>query len=281
MTINVVYSCDDNYLEHFCVSLYSLLEAESSCVKCHLLFSGSPSSDKLVKVLGEFGNMISVYFPEESDFENAKTDSNIPVAAYFRLLLADYFGDIDRVVYLDCDTVITRSIEELFKLDMRGNVIAAVADPGVGESVKNKLGVSAYFNSGVMLVDIKRFGLYKSEMFNFLMQHERITFHDQCVLNYVLRDSWLALPDFWNYMSNNFKSGGSTLFDFAVLHYNSIYGKPWELNCTHPLKCMYLYVRSRTIFSGEPLRRGRLVVSLRNRYKWIDSILKLIRGYDK
>lgn len=279
MTIHVVYSCDENYLEHFCVSFQSLVAAESGDVKCHLLFSGSPSSVRLGRILSEFSDLITVHFPDERDFKGAKTDSNIPVAAYFRLLLSKHLSAVDRVLYLDCDTIITESLKDLFFLDMKGNVIAAVPDLGVPDSVKNKLGVSSYFNSGVMLVDLIKFDKFRNSMFDFLVHHEKITFHDQCVLNYVLRESWLVLSDRWNYMSNNFVTERSTLFEFSILHYNSIFGKPWEKNCTHPLKCMYLFVRSKTPFAEEPLRSGRMIVSLRNKYKWLDYFLKFIKGY--
>lgn len=279
MVIHVAYSCDENYLQHFCVSLHSLIDAEDLEVKCHLFYSGSPDSVLLREVVANFGDIVSVYHPDHSDFSSAKIDSNIPIAAYFRLLLTDYLQEIDRVLYLDCDTVVTSSIRPLYEIDLEGNAIGAVVDAGVSHSIKEKLGVDSYFNSGVLIIDLEKFAKKRMSMFGFMKEHDRITFHDQCVLNYIFNNNWLELNPKWNYMSNNFLLDNQGLFSFSILHFNSIFGKPWERNCKHPLKCLYLHVKSKTLFKDTPLERGRIVVTLRNRFSLIDRLLKVLRGY--
>lgn len=282
--INIVLACDNNFLTHFYVTVISIVNNKdiNDVLNFYLFFDGDANDEKLIKIKKSFSNLgicCHIYFPIIDDVKSAKIDKNIPISAYFRLLIPKYIKHVERVIYLDCDIIVTSSLYELSNIDLLGNTIGAVKDAGVSDKVKNKIGVKSYFNSGVLLIDIK---LYKENIdscFNIISNHELITFHDQCVLNYVFRESWLELENTWNYMSNNFLQDGEGKLNFNVLHYNSIFGKPWEKGCFHPFKSHYLFVKSKTIFIHEPLKKQRLIVTLRNKFSFIDFFLKKIRGF--
>src|SRR3712207_6473353 len=54
-------------------------------------------------------------------------------ATYLRLLLPRLLpAHVERLLYLDCDILCAGSLRELFDLDLRGNVLAAVRDAHAG-----------------------------------------------------------------------------------------------------------------------------------------------------
>lgn len=276
--MNIVYSCDENFLEYFYISASSVL-LHNNNVSLFLLFHGDKNSQLLNQIERELKQKLTVIFPDVSTLENVKVSKSIPVAAYLRLLIPKYLSDLKRILYIDCDTIICDSLHDLWNIDLNGNTLAAISEESIYQVIKEKLGLDDYFNSGVLLIDVEKFASYYQAFLEFLPNHNRITFHDQCVLNYILRDNWLSIDRKWNYMSHNFKEGEKLSLNFKILHYNSLYGKPWETGCTHPFKHHYEFIKSRTIFAGSAKKKGRITVRLRNKYKFIDKLLRKIRGY--
>ena len=278
--INLVYACDANYIQFFFISAYSvLLHNDRNNVHFHLFYDGSDDDLELLRCKAGFDAKLSIYFPNNDDFADVKVNRNIPVSAYFRLLIPRFLPDVERILYLDCDTIVCSSLAGIFNIDLMNNALAAVSDAGISLKIKRKLGCSKYFNSGVLLIDTVRFSQLIDECFTVLGNHDLITFHDQCVLNYVFKNSWLELDKRWNYMSNNFVDKNLVLLDFNILHFNSIFGKPWEKGCNHPFKSHYLFIKSLTIYKYDKLTNPRLVVLFRNKFPTLDLALKKLRGY--
>ena len=175
--INIVLACDSKFLSHFFVTAMSIINNKSynDCINFHLFFDGDCCSPKLGEIKDYFLNSninLNVYFPTIDDIKNAKVDNNIPISAYFRLLISKYIHNIERVIYLDCDVIVTSSLRELFNVDLLGNVIAAVKDAGVTEKVKNKLGVKQYFNSGVLVIDLNGYNENIKSCINMINNHD-------------------------------------------------------------------------------------------------------------
>src|SRR5579885_288398 len=76
-----------------------------------------------------------------------------------RLWVADFFpGDVERVLYLDADIVVTGSIASLWNTDLGEALFGAVDIPGSDRGVCH-LGLrpeDGYFNSGVLLFNLKQ-----------------------------------------------------------------------------------------------------------------------------
>jgi lipopolysaccharide biosynthesis glycosyltransferase len=130
---------------------------------------------------------------------------------YARLLLDRLLPpDVERVIYIDSDTFVRGPIEDLAELDLAGKPIAAVLDPGrhklmLGRDFRQNADLFdfhfAYFNSGMMVIDRKAFGIadlpgqtrrmYESGLLARLQ-------YDQAVLNLVFKDNWRPLDFRWN-----------------------------------------------------------------------------------
>jgi len=169
--------------------------------------------------------------------------SHLTAASLLRLRLPSVLIDIDRVVYLDCDLVVLGDIATLYDTDLSAFPLAACLDfwltgaplfapPGwdVGEWHKFlrevvKLSDSkAYFNAGVMVMDLKRFrssSLIRAADEFLERTNYETPFVDQEALNHVIDGAFVRLDTRWNVLA---ALGHS---DPWIIHYAGPY-KPWS-----------------------------------------------------
>jgi len=169
--------------------------------------------------------------------------SHLTAASLLRLLLPSVLKDIDRVVYLDCDLVVLNDIATLYDTDLSDFSLAACLDfwltgsppfapPGwcadewhkyLREVVRLSDG-KAYFNAGVMVMDLKRFRstslTHAAEEFLGKTNYET-PFVDQEALNHAVDGAFVRLDTRWNVLA---ALGHS---DPWIIHYAGPY-KPWS-----------------------------------------------------
>jgi lipopolysaccharide biosynthesis glycosyltransferase len=189
--------------------------------------------------------------------------SRMTAATLLRFLLPTVLKDIDRVVYLDCDLVVLKDITTLYDTDLSGYPLAACLDfwltggppfapPIVGWGVaewhkflREVVGLAdckAYFNAGVLVMDLKRFrntGLIQAaEEFLEQTNYETV-FVDQDALNHVINGAFVRLDSRWNIFGNRGEtdlnnadceiaaSAALNWSDPWIIHYAGPY-KPWS-----------------------------------------------------
>jgi lipopolysaccharide biosynthesis glycosyltransferase len=165
----------------------------------------------------------------------------MPATTYCKLLIPDCLpDDTARVLWLDADLVVLEDLGELWHQDLRGHTILAAPDPFV-QSVSSRLGVAAwaelglprgaaYFNAGVMLVDMARWRRddVSEKAYRYLRRfRDRVFFHDQEALNAVLANEWGPLDDRWNRSVSAEGLGCADGASAAILHYSGTL-KPWQ-----------------------------------------------------
>ena len=169
--------------------------------------------------------------------------SHLTAASLLRLQLPSVLKDIDRVVYLDCDLVVLNDIATLYDTDLSDFPLAACLDfwltgsppfapPGWGAGEWHKFlrevvrltDSKAYFNAGVMVMDLKRFRgtslIHAAEEFLEQTNYET-PFVDQEALNHVVDGAFVRLDTRWNVLA---ALGHS---DPWIIHYAGPY-KPWS-----------------------------------------------------
>lgn len=156
-------------------------------------------------------------------------------SAYARILFRRYVK-ADRVLYFDTDFLIFKDVSVLFDMDMCGATAFATMTPTIPllsmdcpfyEAVEIQ-GVP-YFNSGVVLFDAKKWDEERCEerIIEKLKTGVPLAYHDQTLLNYVLKDRWKRLPDEWGLMMiHNARNPLDTNYHFGGG------GKPWQSSCT-------------------------------------------------
>jgi len=124
-------------------------------------------------------------------FKEQKTDNRIITPAYYRLELHNLLPNVNRIIWMDSDTIVFEDLTNLIKLDMKGkymfgfldNVPDAIKDFGIKDAI--------VLCSGVLLIDLD--ALRKNnvtEKFNKFMKEkkDKIVQHDQTIINVVLQN---------------------------------------------------------------------------------------------
>lgn len=177
------------------------------------------------------GNLASLTFVLSSEhFDDAPTTGTLPKAAYYRLLIGRFIPeDIDRLFYLDCDTVVTKPIDEFLDMDLGENLLAAAPNKVKKKKClkhRRRLGLPenvTYFNSGVLLINMNKWRDLGAEQRcrSFIdANHSRILLADQDVLNPLFHDRVKIISDRFNYFGRGESATAS------IIHYAGS-AKPW------------------------------------------------------
>lgn len=168
-TLTIAYATDENYAKLVWCSLKSLLENNANffTVKAYIISDNlsNSSKDKLSNLISSYNGKIcfiefdSIAYGLDNacTFQNGKT-------SYARLFLAQIVKE-NKILYLDCDTLINHSLCDLWNTDLEGYYIAGVKDiiaPQLKQDIQ-LLPTDIYINAGILLINIQEWKKNKIE----------------------------------------------------------------------------------------------------------------------
>lgn len=279
--MNIVYSSDENYIQHLAVSLVSLLENNQQYpeINIYIISNGvsESSKQKLLDITQRYQrNLVWIDFEPFRQKININMSAPIAIASYARLFIAQMVPETcRRALYLDCDTVVLGSVQPLFEMDMKACSIGGVKD-FVKTNFKEAVGLqpnSTYVNAGVLLIDVEKWR-QDNQLHTFLKFIEdksgSIPHHDQGVINGTLNTECLVLPPQYNLMTPAFTTQYRRLLKFyeltnfysedelrkavdkpVIIHCTPEFaGRVWEKGCKHPMAGSYLRYLEMTPWKG-------------------------------
>ena len=268
--MNLLLTLDENYLLPCKVMLDSFFASnpQEKDVTVYLLHSAIPGGKlaELEAFCAAFGAKLIPIAVEPTLFENAPTSKRYPKEMYYRLLSPLILPrQVERVLYLDPDMLIINPLLPLWKQNLGGKVFAAAAHTGLTEMAneinQRRLDTEhEYFNSGVMLIDLKaaRSLVTAEDVFRCVSEHEKeLILPDQDVFNMLYGKQTLPVEDvLWNYDVRNYakyliRSSGShdlnwVMDNTAVLHFCGK-NKPWHTDYKNPFGMLYLHYQNLTL----------------------------------
>ena len=124
--MDVVYASNDNYARHLAVSMYSLMDnnqvADEIRVFVLAVDLSQESQDKLKAVAARFQRKLEIIPMGElaERFPYPVDTGAFDISAMGRLFVGTALPpEVERVLYLDCDTVVLSSLAKLWKMDLR------------------------------------------------------------------------------------------------------------------------------------------------------------------
>ena len=226
--IHVCYGMTDNYGTYSKLtgtSICSIFENTNEPVTVHIIHDitlTDRNREKFIELAESYGQEIKFYdVGHKWDYVWERIDKTLPgllktrftIGMFFRLLIGKLLVGVNRVIYFDSDIIVNMDIASLWAENTSVNGLAAVADSNiqnVGTTVINNGMVesSAYFNSGVLLIDVDKF-CNEPNFFNKLLEFFKIKpeYPDQDALNYYFPNS-CTLPSVYNtWPCDEFKAG--------------------------------------------------------------------------
>lgn len=292
--LDVAFAADEAYAPHAATLLHSVLSSDDpATIQAHFLHPPDLSADTVQRVgamvRGLGGSIRFHEIPPESVL-GLPSMGRITQVMWYRLLLPELLPEVERVLYLDCDTLVVDTIGPLWEMEMKGCLVGAVGNVFPPDLLNRpeQLGIEryGYFNSGMLLMDLHAWRTTGCAGTIATLAREdstRLIFPDQDALNIALADRRLPLHPRWNCQNSVFYYawaedvfGASAVTearaDPAIIHFEGPeHAKPWHHRSTHPYQQAYLEHRAgtpwpRVRFEGEPLRarlRRRLLGSAR------------------
>ncbi len=118
----------------------------------------------------------------EKEIDNLPVyEQRYPVEIYFRIFAAKYLpNNIDRILYLDADTLVINKLNELYYMDFEGNYFIATTHirKVIHKFNEIRLGIEKdepYINTGVLLMNLEELRKIKieEEVINFMQKNKK------------------------------------------------------------------------------------------------------------
>jgi len=250
--MNIFVTLDRNYRQPLRVMLLSLFMNNSEeTFDIWLAGEGFTKEDQqnIQRLCERFGHQLHMVEVPQNAFAGAPVIRYYSKAMYYRLLAAQILPDtLDKVLYLDPDLLIINSIRPLYDVELGDWPFAAATHEGLtGVSTQvARIRLStpdgeAYFNSGVLLMNLKKMReqVDPQRVFHYADQkRSTLILPDQDILNGMFWDKIKLIDEgIWNYdarkyqsyliASQNDKDVDWVMHHTAILHFCGK-NKPWK-----------------------------------------------------
>lgn len=306
MELNILYATDENYAMYTGISLYSLLENNTSIddIKIHILDNAvtDDSKEKLNSIASAFGCKIKYWDARKLFAELASkiTMKNTQTITAYACCFMAYILDetVDKVLYMDGDTLVLGDLSELCKIDMSDAYACGALDIAA-PIVREKIGFTQhepYINSGFLYMSLNniRKANLRSDIIKFIEEVIPTSMHnDQDVVNGVYKEHIKVLPLKYNVLTPLYEKPYDQIKEYygitdnyysdlevqkavsnpVFVHFTASFTKrPWVKGCKHPLKGKWNEYKQKTEWKDQadkPDNRSRK----RKMIDWLFNVL--------
>ena len=201
--IHIAMSFNNNYIYPIMVSITSILinSKISTFIHLHFLIGNDVEINNINKLLSLKKN----YFNSDFKFHNVGDTfkgwrhgkKKLTIASFYRSILGEIIKNVNKIIYLDGDTLIYNDLTEMYKLNMKNLYFRGIHEI-LSSNYKIKIDKSKFICAGVMLMNLKLmrrdhvFNIFKNYYFKYFNQ--RIYFGDQQIINTLFQNKIGFLP---------------------------------------------------------------------------------------
>lgn len=209
--MNILVTLNEAYIPCLEVMLRSLADCTPGQFFSVYLIETSvrdEALDRARRILGENGEIIRVNVADNElirSLADAPTTSRYPTEIYYRIFAAKLLPEtLDRILYLDPDLIVNRSIAGLYSTDMDGYMFAAASHvrrlmQKVNEKRLDMDDSDPYINSGVMLMNLRKLRAEQNvdDVYDFIEEHRRsLVLPDQDIISGLYGEDILPLDPY-------------------------------------------------------------------------------------
>ena len=284
--MNIVYSTDEKYAVHAYISINSLLVANSSVpfISFYLISNGLSvqTQNLFIALIESFNGPNNKRNIKIIDFAlyikhvvGAKDCGSL--STYGRLFLQN-INEIDKALYIDCDTLVVGDLMELYKLNLNDIAVAGVQDI-VSLETRNSVGLlygERYINAGVSLFNLNYWRKVNGQKLciDYLNScNGDVLFHDQGCINSVFKNNIKIIHPKYNLMNAMLDLSAPKICAFykiekyyskdeindakkdpRIIHFTAgNFIRPWYSNSNHPYARIYKKYRSVSPWKDEKM----------------------------
>ena len=201
--INIAMSLNNNYTYPIMVSITSILlnSNKNTFIQFHILIGNDVEIENQNKIL----SLKHINNNSDFSFYNVGNTFNgwihgkkkITVAGFYRSIIGELIKNVDRIIYLDGDTLIYGDLYEMYQLNMDNLYFRGIREI-LPENYKPVINPSRYICDGVMLMNLKLiredhvFDTFRNYYLKFY--NKNIYFGDQHIINVLFREKINFLP---------------------------------------------------------------------------------------
>ena len=223
----IVLAANYAYVDQVLTTIKSVC-CHNRSLRFYLINSDFPNEwiKQINKRLEKFDSEIINCRVTSEQISRYKTD--ISYTVFLRYFIADFVQE-DKALYLDCDLLVTKNLDDLFATELQDYPLAAVRDFGGRVYFGREI-----FNAGVLLINND---LWKQEQMTQRLidltneWHDKVDQADQSILNMLFEHKWLELDFDYNHIVIHKQFTDYQLpagQDYpGIIHYLS-HRKPWK-----------------------------------------------------
>ena len=201
--IHIAMSLNNNYTYPIMVSITSILlnSNKNTFIQFHILIGNDVKIENQNKIL----SLKNINNNTNFSFYNVGNNFNgwihgkkkITVASFYRSILAELIKNVDKIIYLDGDTLTYGDISEMYKLNMDNIYFRGVREI-LPQGYEEEIDRSRFICAGVMLMNLKLireehlFDTFKNYYLKFY--NKQIYYGDQHIINALFREKINFLP---------------------------------------------------------------------------------------
>lgn len=225
--IHVCYGLYDRvgrYSKFTGTSMLSMFDNTTAAITVHILHDNTLTADnrKNFQIVADnykqnvnFYNVEKLCADKIAEFRTKMgriMKTQYSIGTLYRFAITDLLPEeLDKVIYLDSDTIVNLDIAALWQIELEDHPLAGVSEQANGVNVKHyfalcREGIVAedkYFNAGVLIMNLDSLRYRREEIanaFDFVATHPQYEFFDQDILNYCFAKETLQLPLKFNRM---------------------------------------------------------------------------------
>ena len=268
--IPIVLISSNEYIEYCAVVMSSVLYNLESEYQIHFYVLSTDLSTKnkqKLNLLKKIKNFNITYPHVDTSlleiFKDIRIPSHVSPLTYLRILIPTLLPNLPKVIFLDCDIIVRKSISELYEYNLGNKYYGIVEDVANeinsiylwGKKDKN------YYNCGILLINseqLRKDNYFEKVKEHILLNKDKYKICDQDIINDTFKNDILRLPIKWNFfheyhcLKNDFtpinqNEYDKALKDPAIVHFVG-QNKPWKPGTNHAYKKEFLFYYKMTPF---------------------------------
>ena len=202
--IHIAMSLNDNYIYIIMVSITSILlnSNNNTFIQFHLLIGNDvkiENQNKITSLKRLNHNSNFTFYNVGNIFNGWKIKrERITIATFYRSIVGELIKNVDKIIYLDGDTLTYGDLSEMYQLNMHNLYFRGIRELTSSKYVGEEIDKSKFICAGVMLINLKLiredhlFDTFKNYYLKFY--NKKIYYDDQYIINALFINKINFLP---------------------------------------------------------------------------------------